>query len=146
MPSVATSFMRIGNRVGSTLYRRSHGRIGGGVKGLPVLLLTVVGRKSGEPHTVPVAYFEHDDGLLVVGSAGGMKDEPQWFRNLRKAKVVTVQRADDVREMTPRVLRGEEYLSVWNDVVLSRAPFFGKYELKSGRTIPVAKLEEGGAR
>lgn len=63
--------MKVANPVASALYRASGGRIGGAVRGTPVLLLTVAGRRSGTPHTVPVGFFEHDGGLLVVGSYNG---------------------------------------------------------------------------
>jgi hypothetical protein len=60
------------------LYRRTNGRVGGrGMGGLPLLLLTVPGRRSGAPHTVPVAYFGHSAGYLVVGTGmGGSKRTP----------------------------------------------------------------------
>lgn len=54
-----------------SLYRRSGGRIGGSAKGVDVLLLTVAGRRTGKPHTVPVAYLEHGDGYLVTASVAG---------------------------------------------------------------------------
>lgn len=140
MASALKSLMRVGNAVGVSLYRRSHGRIGGGVKGLPVLLITVVGRRTGQPHTVPVAYFEHEGGILVVGSAGGAKQDPQWFRNMAAAERVTVQTGDEVRQLQPRVLTGAEREQVWHDVVLAQAPFFQKYVDKSGRRMPLALL------
>ena len=69
------------------LYRRTNGRIGGrGMNGRPLLLLTVAGRRSGAVHTVPVVYFDHRGGYLVVGTGmGGSKRTPQWFRNLQAA-------------------------------------------------------------
>lgn len=140
MASVLQRLMRAGNSLGVSLYRWSHGRIGGGARGLPVLLVTAPGRRTGLPHTVAVAYFEHDGGYLVVGSAGGAERDPQWFRNVRAADRVTVQIRDDVRELRPRVLKGKERERVWNDVVLARAPFFQKYADKSGRTLPLAVL------
>jgi F420H(2)-dependent quinone reductase len=51
------------------LYRRTNGRVGGkGMGGLPLLLLTVPGQRSGALHTVPVVYFHHDGGDLAVGT------------------------------------------------------------------------------
>jgi hypothetical protein len=62
------------------LYRCTNGRIGGrGMNGRPLLLLTVPGRRSGALHTVPVVYFDHSGGYLVVGTGmGGSKTTPQW--------------------------------------------------------------------
>jgi hypothetical protein len=69
------------------LYRRTSGRIGGrGMDKRPLLLLTVPGRRSGVLRTVPVVYFDHSGGYLVVGTGmGGSKRTPQWFLNLRSA-------------------------------------------------------------
>ncbi len=61
-----------GTRANVWLYRRTNGRVGGrGMGRLPLLLLTVPGRNSGRPHTVPVAYFDHNGGYLVVGTGMG---------------------------------------------------------------------------
>jgi deazaflavin-dependent oxidoreductase (nitroreductase family) len=131
---------RTANRLAVRLYRRSGGRIGGTAKGLPVLLITVPGRKTGTPHSAPVAYFEDDGRYVVTGSAGGMKADPQWFRNLRVAHRVRIQLGDRQYDAEARVAEGADRDRLWADVVLARAPFFAKYEEKAGRSIPVAVL------
>ncbi|MEV6414495.1 nitroreductase/quinone reductase family protein [Kribbella sp. NPDC051718] len=130
----------IANRLATGLYRRSGGRIGGTAKGLPVLLITVAGRRTGTPYTVPVAYFETDGGYLVTGSAGGSKPDPQWFRNLRAATRARIQIGDRRYDVDVHVFEGADRDRLWRDVVLARAPFFAKYEAKAGRIIPVAVL------
>ncbi|WP_020389369.1 nitroreductase/quinone reductase family protein [Kribbella catacumbae] len=137
---VLRRLLRNANRLAVWLYRRSGGRIGGTAKGLPVLLITTPGRKTGKPHTIPVAYFETGDGYLVTGSAGGTKSDPQWFRNLRAATRVQIQIGNTQHEAEPRVSDAANRDRLWQDVVLARAPFFTKYEEKSGRLIPVAVL------
>jgi len=133
--------MRTGNRLGVTLYRRSGGRIGGkGGGGVPVLLLTVAGRRTGQPRTTPVGYFEHEGGYLVVGSASGLPQDPQWFKNLRKASRASVQIGRVEQEVSVRVLPREERDRLWQTVVLARILRFAKYETKTTRTIPLALL------
>ncbi len=90
MNPVAKRAMRAANRLAVFLYRTSGGRVGGRAKGTAVLLLTVPGRKTGTPRTVPVSYFEHHGALIVTGSAGGMKNNPQWIRNLQAAGAADV--------------------------------------------------------
>jgi deazaflavin-dependent oxidoreductase (nitroreductase family) len=131
---------RYGNRMAVGLYRRSGGRIGGSAKGLPVLLITVPGRRTGAAHTVPVAYIEHDGGYIVTGSAGGTKSEPQWFRNVRATRHAHIRFRDRRRDVEIRVPDRADRDRLWRDVVLPRAPFFAKYEQKAGRVIPVAVL------
>ncbi|HEX4705934.1 MAG TPA: nitroreductase/quinone reductase family protein [Pseudonocardiaceae bacterium] len=132
--------MRVANSVAVGLYRRSSGRIGGKIQGTRVLLLTVAGRKTGTPHTVAVSYFDHDGGYLLAGSAGGAKYDPQWVRNLAAAKKATIQIGGMSHDVDARLAEGAERDTLWRDVVVATAPFFGKYQEKSGRTIPVAIL------
>ena len=75
MKLAARKAVQAATRLNVWLYRRTDGRAGGrGRGGLPVLLLTVPGRRTGVPHTVPVVYFEHDGQHVVVGTGmGGSK-------------------------------------------------------------------------
>lgn len=132
---------RVANRLAVALYRRSNGRIGGSAKGLPVLLITIPGRRTGTPHTVPVAYIEHDGTYIVTGSAGGGKTEPQWFRNMRASPWVRLETGDsEPYDAQARVADTAERERLWHDVVLNRAPFFAKYQDKAERMIPIAVL------
>jgi deazaflavin-dependent oxidoreductase (nitroreductase family) len=140
MNPIGKKVMAAGNGLLSWLYRRTNGRVGGSVKGLPVLLLTVPGRKTGKPRSVPVAYFEHDDGYLVAASAGGAKANPQWIHNLKAARQARISIRERQYDVDARVTAGVERDELWQNVVLARAPFFGEYEVKSGRTIPLALL------
>ncbi len=120
-------------------YQRTGGRKSGSARGLPILLLTIAGRRTGVSHTVPVCYIELDDALLIAGSAGGAKQEPQWFKNLRVAAGANVQRGDEHFAVEVSIPGGGERAALW-DHVLDRAPFFADYERKAGRTIPLALL------
>ena len=140
MNRVGRTLWRGGNRVSVWLYRRSKGRLGAKSKGgTPVFILTVKGRKSGEPFSVPVAYFERGGGWLVVGSAGGMPQEPQWFKNLRAANDAVVELGDERLDVAVQVLEGAERDDAFAQI-LSENPGFGQYEAKSGRAMPVALL------
>lgn len=138
--SALDKVMKVANPVASALYRASGGRIGGAVRGTPVLLLTVAGRRSGTPHTVPVGFFEHDGGLLVVGSYNGSDVEPQWFKNLRAAKSATVQRGSSIERVTVRVAGRAERDRLWRDVVTRQGKGFEGYAAKTERVIPIAVL------
>jgi deazaflavin-dependent oxidoreductase (nitroreductase family) len=133
-------WMRRANRVAVALYRVSGGRIGGTVKGCPVLLLTVPGRTTGIPRTVPVGYVRHDGGYLVAGTAGGSTVEPQWFGNLRAAQRVALQIGGTHQQASCRIVGDEERDRLWPDVVVAQAPIFGPYEKRCARPIPLAAL------
>lgn len=140
MNLVARKAMAAGNNAAAWVYRRSRGRIGGSAKGVPVLLLTVSGRKTGKPRTVPVAFFEHGTGYLVAASAGGGKANPQWIHNLGAAGKAHINIYEEEYEVDARIPDSAERDRLWQEVVLTKAPFFAKYEEKSGRTIPISLL------
>lgn len=140
MKRVVRKMMAAANIAAAGVYRRTKGRIGGSAKGLPVLLLTVPGRRTGKPHTVPVAYFEYGNGYLVAASAGGGKASPQWIQNLAVAGKAQITVYEDQHDVDARIADSVERDELWREVVLTRAPFFADYEEKSGRTIPLALL------
>lgn len=69
-------------RLMAGVYRRSGGRIGGRIGSTPVLLLTTTGRRSGQPHTVPVGYFDRGEVRFVVASNAGAPHDPVWYLNV----------------------------------------------------------------
>ncbi len=142
MNTVMRRLFATGNKVTAALYRRSNGRINGKARGgLPVLLLTVPGRRTGNPRTTCVAYFVHDGGYVVVGSAGGMKEDPQWSRNLAATERARIQVGAERIDVATRMATGDEREQLWNDVVLAgRGAFFRDYETKSGRKLPIGVL------
>ena len=133
------SLMRIGNTLNVRRYRRSEGRRGGRIRGMPVLLLTVAGRRTGAPHTNPVVYFEDDGRYVVCGSGGGQRDEPQWFRNVRVAPTASIDIGARQIPVTVQVAEGDEYKRLWQRLT-SIGPFFEGYQRKTERVIPLAVL------
>ena len=141
---MATLMQRVwkaANAAAVWMYRRTGGKVGGRAKGGSlVLLLTVAGRKSGLPHTVPVAYVERDGNYYLAATAGGQPKEPQWIRNLRAASTATIEVGRDRRLVSVDVLSGADSDAAWKDVIVGTYPSFGPYEAKSGRKIAVARL------
>jgi deazaflavin-dependent oxidoreductase (nitroreductase family) len=133
--------VRIGNRIGVWMYRAFDGRLASYNKGAKVLMITTPGRRTGVLHSTCVRYLETADGLLVWGTASGAPRDPDWFRNLRKAKIADVQIRAKTLQVRPLELLGEEREAAWKDVVLAQAPEVQKYAQRAGRTIPVALLQ-----
>ena len=133
--------VRAGTKANVWLYRRTNGRAGGrGMGRLPLLLLTVPGRSSGMPHTVPVAYIGHNGGYLVVGTGmGGSKAIPQWFVNLQAAGKGRIRIGGREHDVDARLISGAERDKLWPQVA-ARAPHFAKWQARIGRTLPVAVL------
>lgn len=145
MATVAQRLWKAGNAAAVWIYRRTGGRVGGRARGgSPVLLLTVAGRRSGLPHTVPVAYVERDGDYYLAATAGGQPREPQWIRNLRAASTATIEVGRERRTVSVEVLSGAASDAAWADVIVATHPSFGPYEAKSGRKIAVARLRPTG--
>jgi deazaflavin-dependent oxidoreductase (nitroreductase family) len=132
--------VRIGNRLSVWIYRASDGRLLNTNKA-KVLMITTPGRRTGVLHSTCVRYLETPDGYLVWGTASGAPRDPDWFRNLRQAKVADVQIGATTIQARPRELLAEERETAWNNTVLAQAPEVAKYAQKAKRTIPVAVLE-----
>ena len=133
--------VRISNQIAVWMYRAFDGRLASYNKGATVLMITTPGRRTGILHSTCVRYLDTADGFLVWGTASGAPRDPDWFRNLRKAKIADVQIRAKTLQVRPRELLGEERDAAWKDVVLAQAPEVEKYAQRAGRTIPVALLQ-----
>jgi F420H(2)-dependent quinone reductase len=120
-------------------YRRSSGRIGGKLKGAPVLLLDHVGRRSGTRRTTPLLYLADGPDLVIVGSAGGRPATPAWWLNLRDAPSTRVQVGGERRQVQARVATGEERERLWGRLV-EMFPDYDAYRQRTSREIPVIIL------
>lgn len=142
MSRVMKTVFRLSTKLNNAVYRRSGGRLMNKARdGIPVLLLTVTGRKSGTPHTSPVGYLEEDGRYVVTGSANGLPSDPQWFKNLRANDQAMVLVGDREQEVSVQIAEGEERDRLWRQIV-ERYPGFGGYAKKAAdhRIIPVAVL------
>ena len=73
------------------LYQWSSGRIGNMIRGLPVLLLTVKGKKTGQLHTKALMYLPYGDDFVIIASNLGKDNHPAWWLNLLAEPTATVQ-------------------------------------------------------
>lgn len=126
-------------RVHRALYRASGGRLGARLAGLDMLLLTTTGRKSGEPRTQPLACFADGDDWVVVASNNGQDRHPAWFLNLEACPDARIQIGREERAVRAHVAEGEERERLW-PWLKDRNPFYGRYEQKTERRIPVVVL------
>lgn len=104
------------------------------------LALVTRGRKSGKRRTVALSWFEIDGHMLVVGSAGGAPEDPQWVRNLRADPNATIYIARKPRRVTARIAAGAERQAIWNKLA-SQVPTYAGYQAGVMRAIPLVILE-----
>ena len=112
----------------------------GGPSAVPSLLLTTVGRRTGEPLQLPLFYGEVPGGYAIVASKGGSHSHPAWFLNLQKQPIVGVQVGDRKFRARARIAEGEERAAIWTQM-LDVWPPYAEYQGKTPRKIPVVVLE-----
>jgi len=141
MPAVRrTRSMELVWKIHRWLYRVSGGRVGGRMMGMPVLLLTTTGRKTGQPRTSPLMYFPDGDACVVIASNAGEPSHPAWWLNLRAEPCATIQRGSQVARVRAREAAGEERARLWVKLVeLDRS--YETYRQRTKRQIPVVLLE-----
>ncbi|MFL6060587.1 MAG: nitroreductase family deazaflavin-dependent oxidoreductase [Marmoricola sp.] len=110
------------------------------IAGLPNLMLTVVGRKSGQPRSVPLLCVPYGDAQLIAGSNFGGAKAPVWVVNVRAADEVTVTVGGRSHRAVPREITGEERARMWEHM-LATWPNYAKYAERTDRLIPVFLLE-----
>ncbi len=131
--------MKLGIAGHVKLYRSTNGKAGGVIQGLPVLLLTTTGRKSGKERTVPLVFIEDDGNRYITASAAGAPTHPAWFLNLQAQPAVQVQIGADTRAVTAEVVGPEQRDELWA-LFIKAGSFFGDYQKKTTRVIPIIKL------
>lgn len=138
---------RIGNvvmKLMSTLniwaYRLSGGRLGGKFPGgAPVLLLTTIGRKSGEKRVSPLLYLRDGNDLIIVASKGGMSQHPAWYRNLEANPAVEVEIGKQRSRYRAQKVDADEKARLWPRLVEMYASY-AAYQACTARDIPVIRL------
>ena len=86
-------------------FRANNGKVGGMLDGVPLVLLTTAGRKTGRPHTTPVVHLRDGDRHLVFGSNAGRPDHPDWYRNVLANPQVTMEVGTDAPALPDLLLR-----------------------------------------
>ncbi|MFK4087977.1 nitroreductase family deazaflavin-dependent oxidoreductase [Kribbella sp. NPDC020789] len=110
------------------------------VAGLPNLMLTVAGRKSGLPRSTPLLCVPYHHGYLIAGSNFGGPKAPVWVVNLRAADRVTLTVGAQQHQATARELTGADREAAWNHM-LKTWPNYARYAARTNRIIPVFYLE-----
>jgi deazaflavin-dependent oxidoreductase (nitroreductase family) len=124
------------------LYESSGGTRGTTLRetGLPVVIVTSLGARSGKIRKTPLMRVEHDGRYLLVASQGGAPKHPTWYYNLRSHPVIELQDGPVKQDMTVRELSGEEKATWWERAVAA-FPNYADYQRRTDRDIPVFLAE-----
>jgi len=135
----------VASKLDPILFRATGGRFTStGTPTLPMLALTVIGRKSGRPRDVQLAFHQDGDELLVVASAMGQERHPAWRYNLEANPEVEVQIRGERFRATAQVLEDAEKARVW-PAIKQTIPQMSVYERRTDRNIRVFRLRRKGA-
>ena len=122
------------------MYRRSGGKRMGHLRGMPLLLLTTIGRKTGKQRVTPVMYICDGENYVVTASNAGREKQPAWFVNLQANPQTTIEVDGMTKNMLAHQANPEEKKRLWTQLV-EQAPFFEDYQKKTTRDIPMVILQ-----
>ncbi|MEV8322293.1 nitroreductase family deazaflavin-dependent oxidoreductase [Kitasatospora sp. NPDC056731] len=122
------------------LYEGSGGTEGTTLRGVPVVVLTSLGAKSGKIRKNPLMRVEHEGAYALVASQGGAPKNSTWYHNLVAHPQVELQDGSVRQDMTAREVEGAERELWWSRAV-EVWPDYAAYQTKTDRVIPVFVLE-----
>jgi deazaflavin-dependent oxidoreductase (nitroreductase family) len=121
-------------------YRETDGEVGYLWRGVPTLILTTTGRRSGQPRSAPLIFGQDGDAYVVVASKGGAARHPAWYLNLVDQPKVEVQVRGERFEAVARTAGGDERSRLWR-LMTGIWPDYDVYRERTARQIPVVVLE-----
>src|SRR6266851_7797734 len=120
-------------------FRANQGRVSGPMEGMPILLLTMTGAKTGRTLTRPLCYSRDGERLVIIASYGGAPRNPPWYHNLLANPVVTVEVGAEKFKARATQTSGAERQRLF-DAQARLKSFFNDYQQKTKRQIPVLTL------
>lgn len=120
-------------------YRETDGEVGYLWNGVPTLLLTTTGRRSGQPRTTPLIFGRDGDDYLVIASMGGAPKHPAWYLNLESEPRASIQVRGEHLDVRAHTASADERARVWQ-IMADQWPNYDVYQTRTERVIPVVVL------
>jgi deazaflavin-dependent oxidoreductase (nitroreductase family) len=120
-------------------YRQSGGEVGYLWNGVPTLLLTTTGRRTGQERTSALIFARDADDYLIVASKGGMPSHPLWYLNLQANPQAKIQVKADELAVVAHTATADEKPRLWK-IVTDVWPNYDAYQSRTDRNIPVVVL------
>jgi deazaflavin-dependent oxidoreductase (nitroreductase family) len=121
------------------LFESSNGTEGNTLRGMPIVIVTTLGAKSGKLRKTPVMRVEHEGEYAVVASLGGSDKHPVWYFNIFADPHVELQDGAEKHDYEAREVTGDEKAAWWERSVAAY-PDYADYQKKTSRQIPVFVL------
>jgi deazaflavin-dependent oxidoreductase (nitroreductase family) len=126
------------------MYEASDGRVGASSSQGPMLLLSTVGRRTGQSRTTPLLYMRDGDDFVVVGSNGGRPDPPAWYLNLQAEPKATVRDGRRTLGVVAEIPRPDEREDLWRRLHEFYAGW-SHYQTLTDRELPIIRLRPQSA-
>jgi deazaflavin-dependent oxidoreductase (nitroreductase family) len=121
-------------------YLETDGKGSGTWATVPTLLITTIGRKTGNARRSALIYGEDGDNYVIVASKGGAPEAPLWYHNLAANPVVELQVGAEKLKARARTAAGDERTRLWK-LMAGIWPAYDEYQTKTDREIQVVVLE-----
>ena len=125
-------------------YESSGGTDGVMLRGMPCVIVTMMGAKSGKVRKIALMRVEHEGVYAAVASLGGAPKNPVWYYNIAADPHVELQDGQQKSDMVAREITGDEKATWWQRCVAA-FPNYAEYQAKTDREIPVFLLERSAA-
>ena len=123
--------------------RISCGRIGSQLGTQTILLLETIGRRTGQPRVIPIAYFFHDGVYMIVASNWGKEKNADWYLNLQKNPHAKLTVNGKTISAEAHAAQGDEYTRLWVFATKKHPPYLN-YQKMTSRHIPIVVFETTG--
>ncbi|HEX9028833.1 MAG TPA: nitroreductase family deazaflavin-dependent oxidoreductase, partial [Anaerolineales bacterium] len=127
-------------KLNTLVLRLSRGRLGSKLGTQTILILHTTGRSSGQDRSIPIAYFDDEDRVLIVASNWGKDKNPDWYLNLKRDPHARLEINGKLVSVTAREAQGEEYDRLWK-FATGRNPPYLDYQKMTTRPIPIMVFE-----
>jgi len=121
-------------------FEASNGAEGNTMRGMPVIVVTTIGAKSGKLRKIPLMRVESEGRYAIVASLGGAPRHPVWYYNVKANPHVELQDGSLKQDMIAREVTGDEK-SKWWEIAVDAYPDYADYQKRTDRQIPVFVLE-----
>lgn len=141
MKTLNLRFFQLAMAVHVLVYRLSGGRLLN--VGNQIILLSTLGRKSGQLRSVPLFCIRDGAAYVVIGSYGGSEHHPAWYHNLQACPRALVNDCGQHRPVSAEVVAGAEYERLWSLLTAANAAY-EQYRSRTSRVLPIVRLHPYG--
>jgi deazaflavin-dependent oxidoreductase (nitroreductase family) len=140
MAMVFEALFKLFTRFQIAAFRSTSGRAMSAMRGMPILLLTTVGRRTGKRRTTPLMYMRDGENYVITASNNGKSRHPACFHNLQASPQAGIELPGQRLDVSVTVAAQMERDRLWPQLV-SKAPFFDGYQRNTSRLIPMVLLK-----